>query len=513
MTLSIDELEQRCELLQAAFETITAIDEVRAGKQPVTASTAPRGTPGASQIERMAAIRPGQPSPTATTHFGAVSRPTIVAAAAGAGMFPGQPLENPAQLAGLIHDTYRTLGPGLPPGQRPVTVAQMRWSYPEDRQLTGDPLADNAKVEKVCGLSAVTASGGIALPGNVDYAVPTWSTADRPLRDGLPAFQADRGGLYFVSPPDIGIPPLEGTASGAGESTTTWTEATDANPAGSTKPVWVIPIGSEQQIFVNAVPTRVQIGNMQSRFAPEQLAANTAQAIAVSARQAELQLLTTLAGSSVQVKPQQYMGAARDLFASLDLLRAQYSDSHRIPRTSSFTAIFPAWGRDVIRADIARETAHDNSGPRDSMMVTDAEIDDLFSARNVNVIWTLDGLKAGTYGTGAGAITNQFFPTMTAAEIANSGAIHPVWPGQSGSGAFQLVWFLFVQGTYQYLDGGRLDLGVVRDSLLDASNDMEVFVEVFETVAFRGLESFQVQSTILPTGGSAGTVAATAYAE
>jgi hypothetical protein len=43
---------------------------------------------------------------------------------------------------------------------------------------------------------------------------------------------------------------------------------------------------------------------------------------------------------------------------------------------------------------------------------------------------------------------------------------------------------------------------------------MEVFVEVFETVAFRGLECFQVQSTIkVPTGGSAGTVAATAYAE
>jgi hypothetical protein len=512
MTLSIEELEQRCELLHEAFTTIEQIDAARAGK-PVTASTPPRGTPGGSQIERMAAIRPGQASPTATTHFGTVSSATIVASAAGGGLFPGQTLETPEQLSRLMFDVHRNLGHGLPPGQRPTTVAQVRWEYPEDRQLTGDPITDNAKVEKVCGLSAVTASGGIALPGNVDYAVPTWSTADRPLRDGLPAFQADRGGLYFVSPPDIGVPPLEGTASGAGESTTTWTEGTDADPAGATKPVWVIPIGAEQQVYVNAVPTRVQVGNMQSRFAPEQLAASNQQAIAVSARQAELQLLTTLAGSSVQVRPQQYMGAARDLFASLDLLIAQYCQSHRIPRTSGFTAVFPDWAKDVIRADVARETAHNNSGARDSLAVTDAEIDDLFSARGVNVIWTLDGLKAGTYGTGGSAITNQFFQTMTAAEIANSGAIHPVWPGQSGSGAFQLVWFLFVSGTYQYLDGGRLDLGVVRDSLLDSTNDMEVFVEVFETVAFRGLEAFQVQSTILPTGGSAGTVAATAYAE
>ncbi len=76
-----------------------------------------------------------------------------------------------------------------------------------------------------------------------------------------------------------------------------------------------------------------------------------------------------------------------------------------------------------------------------------------------------------------------------------------------------LVWFLYVEGTFQFLDGGRLDLGVVRDSLLDATNDYETFVEVFENVAFRGLECYQVQSTIKPSGGSAGTVAATSYVE
>jgi len=76
-----------------------------------------------------------------------------------------------------------------------------------------------------------------------------------------------------------------------------------------------------------------------------------------------------------------------------------------------------------------------------------------------------------------------------------------------------LVWFLFVEGTFQYLDGGRLDLGVVRDSILDATNDYETFVEVFENVAFRGIEAYQVQSTILPTGGTAGTVSSGSYAE
>jgi hypothetical protein len=63
------------------------------------------------------------------------------------------------------------------------------------------------------------------------------------------------------------------------------------------------------------------------------------------------------------------------------------------------------------------------------------------------------------------------------------------------------------------LDGGRLDLGIIRDSLTSATNDFQTFVESFETAAFRGLECYQVQSTIKVTGGSAGTVSSSSYAE
>ena len=86
--------------------------------------------------------------------------------------------------------------------------------------------------------------------------------------------------------------------------------------------------------------------------------------------------------------------------------------------------------------------------------------------------------------------------------LATAGA-QPQWPGQTADGAFMLAWLLFAEGSFQFLDGGRLDFGVVRDSVLDATNDYETFVELFEGVAFRGLECFQVQSMILPTGASA----------
>jgi hypothetical protein len=48
----------------------------------------------------------------------------------------------------------------------------------------------------------------------------------------------------------------------------------------------------------------------------------------------------------------------------------------------------------------------------------------------------------------------------------------------------------------------------VRDSTLDASNDFELFVEPFESVAFRGFSggAWQLISTLCANGASAGTV-------
>jgi hypothetical protein len=286
-----------------------------------------------------------------------------------------------------------------------------------------------------------------------------------------------------------------------------WTEAVDANPAGATKPVYEVACGSEQLVYVNAIPTRLQFGNMQGRFAPEQIAANTDLAIAVAARDAELELLTLAYNSSKQVKPQQFLGATRDLLSSVNLLIQGYRYSHRIPDTVSFTAVFPAWARGVIRADLSREIAHDNAGSQNVLAITDEQIDEWFAALGVNVTWTLDGLKAGTYGTGGSAITNQFFSVL------GTNAPEPQWPAQSSDGSFMLSWLLYPEGSLQFLDGGRLDLGVVRDSTLNATNDYETFVETFEGLAMRGLEIYQVQSTILPNGGSAGTVAVSGYHE
>jgi hypothetical protein len=65
------------------------------------------------------------------------------------------------------------------------------------------------------------------------------------------------------------------------------------------------------------------------------------------------------------------------------------------------------------------------------------------------------------------------------------------------------VWYLFAEGSFLFLDGGTLDLGVIRDSTLVGTNDYKMFVETFENVALVGVESLQVTSTINVNGVAA----------
>jgi hypothetical protein len=65
---------------------------------------------------------------------------------------------------------------------------------------------------------------------------------------------------------------------------------------------------------------------------------------------------------------------------------------------------------------------------------------------------------------------------------------------------------LFVEGEWLYLDGGILDLGLVRDSTLNAKNRYRTFMETFEGVAFKGVETLRLNMEVQPTGSTAGTI-------
>jgi hypothetical protein len=59
---------------------------------------------------------------------------------------------------------------------------------------------------------------------------------------------------------------------------------------------------------------------------------------------------------------------------------------------------------------------------------------------------------------------------------------------------------MFPEGAFLYVDGGTLELGLVRDSVLNKTNDFQIFGETFENVAYVGVESIAVTSVVCDTG-------------
>jgi hypothetical protein len=450
--------------------------EAGAEAAPVAASGAAK--PAGSSPSRMAQhATPPTPSPEATPQGGAA---VLVASGRGHGTHGGEVIPDRMGLGKVMSKTLEHMSPrDFPQGR--VIVASAEWEYPDERTF-GENEAKNAElVEAVCHPSALVATGGVCSPLNVDYSLQTWATAERPLRDGLPAFQASRGGLTYRQPPTV--------ASLAG-ATSIWTEATDASPAGATKPVLAISCASPVSAYVNAVPTRVGFGNMMGQFDPETIAANTDLAIAAAARKAEVELLTLIAAAATaDITTGAVLGASRDFVSMVSSVTAQYRNINRLPDTSVLTIVLPRWVKDLIKIDRAKELAHDSVGV-DPFMIPDAYIDDVLMNRYVKAIWTLESLPVN-----GGVYPAQDFSGFTA-----SSAL-PSFPTKT-------VWHLFPEGSIQFLDGGRLDLGVVRDSTLDATNDYETFVETFEGIANRAFSGgvLQLVSTLCANGTSSSTL-------
>jgi hypothetical protein len=69
--------------------------------------------------------------------------------------------------------------------------------------------------------------------------------------------------------------------------------------------------------------------------------------------------------------------------------------------------------------------------------------------------------------------------------------------------------YLFAPGSFVFVDAGQLDLGVVRDSTLNNTNDAEMFGESFESLAFVGTESIRLRSAVCPSGTGSSLTSAT----
>jgi len=360
-------------------------------------------------------------------------------------------------MAKRIHSLRRVNGGD---GEQHI-VASVTTTFPENRTLDSDAESNWAKINEVVSPEAITAAGGHVAPFEARYEIFGFGTTARPVRDALPRFQADRGGIRFITPPIL---------EDYEDATGVWTAANDAagSPSPATKASLTVTAAGEISVATDAITLQMQFGNLATRAYPELIVRHNELGLIQHAREAEVQILSRIGTLSTAVTTSSLLGFGRDFLVQLGRAATAYRSRHRLEVDTSLRVIMPSWVKDAMAADLAL------SMPGDSTLNAYAEIDGYIAARGLQVSYTLDGSVFGAQGAAA---LLEFSDTF--------------------------VWYLFAEGTFLLLDGGTLDLGIIRDSTLVGTNDYKMFIETFEGVAKVGIESLAITSTINVNGAAA----------
>jgi hypothetical protein len=306
---------------------------------------------------------------------------------------------------------------------------------------------------------ALTAAAWCA-PRTPIYDVPTMGTTARPVRDALPSFNAERGGITWIAPP--GLPAVDGAVSLWRHDGDDWASFSDVegntvtNPV-ATKPCITIPCGPEKNADVDAIPVCFCFDNLAARAFPEWIRANTELVLIGQARFAEQVLLSRMyavaATGAVCTGPATAVGAARDFILTVQTAAAAKRWNLRIAENAPLQLLAPAWVRTAIAVDLGLQAPGD-----DTFTTSPNEVDGYFREFGVDPIWHMDDVP------GSAAFAGCAFPGTA-------------------------DWMLFPTGSFLRLDTGELNLGVVRTKEDVQKNKYCEFTETFETVAYVGPDS------------------------
>lgn len=489
------ELAAKGDAARAAFTVEPAVTEPPAAEplaaEPPAVTEPPETDPaavtaGAAKLGDIGKVRGADKAPAAVAL--SVSARTV-AVTSSPDQAAGVQLDRRTLAEALSHKWAQIRATG---GSGREYVARVEFEYPEERKLLDDSTFSQnaAKIDGATSQEAITAAGGFCAPLENLYDINVLGITARPVRDALSRFQVSRGGIQYR-------PPMDALAMSAGLGA--WTATDDAavsNPPDGTpeKTCAVIECPSPITAVVDAIYLCLQFPNFTARFDPEWVDANERAALIAHARFAENRLLTKLFTGSKRLVSAAAVSATRDVLVAIDKAVAYYRNVHRLDTMVPLRMILPRWVLDMFRADLCRSlgSAYDTAtlGVADSLILT------FFRNRGVNVTFHLDGLAAQDLGAGGASaedIPAQFYAS------ASAGAVIPPFIDKIDS-------LLFAEGDWLYLDGGTLDLGLVRDSQLNAINRYQTFIESWEGVAFNGVESLRLVMSVQPSGAVVGTL-------
>lgn len=418
-------------------------------------------------------------APVASTPIRVISEDPVASLVASVGVSgtqirPGSVLDRETFAKALIA-TAKNLGKPRKHaggGEEKTTLASVRFPFSEDRTLRARDFEGNlSKIQAVGspflgkkGQDALVASGGLCAPLEPFYTQPNLSTAARPVRDALPSFMAERGGVSVPTPSTIG------------DITTAISVITEENDAlggtYATKTCQDLTCPSWTDVAVTVIAHCREYGNLNAMAWPEGIAHENDITMAAHSRAADGYLLDRLTTLSLANTYNVGYGSLSVIIGGLLQAKASTISVLRMNPGTRFRALLPAWAADNLAWDLVNsQFGRFEIGPDG--------VAGLLGRYNIDVSWYLDE------ATGDG----QVF-----ADEVTGGALDR-FPGT-------IEGYVFPEGTFLHIDSGDLELGLVRDSTLNSTNDFQVFGETFENVARIGpaQAAKKITFTACPTG-------------
>ncbi len=459
------EVTAEAEVVAEAEAILEEAPEVEVVEEPVmvTASVVP-----APRYSRT----PPAPAPDRISVSTVEPQGTALVAAGEMGLQYRDPL-TPDTLANLVRDAavhhgphpkidapgkYRFGGP-----EHKIARADFVPAWPSDRILTGDLDGDTAKIKAKIPASslpgfgkgteengALTASGGLCAPLTPIYSMPNFGTEAEPVWDSLPVFQAARGG--------VNVP----AATYVADITTAISSISEANDAlggtYATKSCQDLTCPAYTETAIQILAHCREYGNLNARAWPEKIAHENALTMQALARTSEDFLLERIKALSVNVtNGVETLGALIYLVDAIVKSAFGIRGRLRMPANARFTALLPSYTLDLLLLDTI-QTQFDRFRSK-------GEIDAYLRSTGIDPVYYIDG----NFAAGDDQIPDS---SQTAAAIDG-------FPNT-------VQWAIFPQGAFLGIDSGTLELGIVRDSTLNSTNDFQVFGERFRNVALLG---------------------------
>ena len=335
-------------------------------------------------------------------------------------------------------------------------VAHADVPFPEERTLTADINLNMEKLRAVLveggpsgiGEYALTASGGLCAPLEPIYSMPNFAVDDEPVWDALPKFRADRGGVNVPTPTTIG------------DITTAISSISEANDAlggtFATKSCQDLECPDYTEVAVQILAHCREYGNLNARAWPEKIAHENALTMAALAATSETFMLNRIKDLSIELTQAEILSTYSDLVYAFTRARAGIISRLRMSNATVFNIALPEWIGDMLAADVA-QTQFDRYQAQAAMKAH-------LAALGFRLVLYKDEVTGGT---------SQKF----AAEVA--GTALDDFPDD-------VQWGIWPDGQFIGIDMGVLELGIVRDSTLNSTNDFQVFGERFRNVAMLG---------------------------